>query len=197
MHHQKATMLMTAATDGHLVFWVNSQAIDGHDSQEMTCVKTQALHQSSIKSLSTCKLNDGTTLIVTGGDDNGLGLALISFENLKDLDCSTLIIPRTHAAAVTAANILTCQQNNVENPCFHIQVATASNDQRVKLWDLDINLGKKGVEGLEVKRVANRYTAVADVSSMALFPAEDGSEQAGTRILICGVGMEVWVAKVQ
>jgi WD40 repeat protein len=186
---------MTTATDGHFAFWQESLARDDGGLQELTCLNTQALHQSSIKSLSSCLLTDGTSLIVTGGDDNSIGIAVISPSDSKENQCSTLIIPRAHAAAVTAIEILSCRRTDLGPSYFHVYAASSSNDQRIKLWAINIDLGKAGVDGVEVKRVANRHTAVADVSSIALYSNEDGSEQSGMKILICGVGMEVWDVK--
>lgn len=190
---------MTAATDGHLAFWKESSTNDSDNDgpKELACLGTRVLHQSAIKSLSTCSLNNDTSLIVTGGDDNGLGISLITVTESNEIKCERLITPRAHAAAVTATDILNCISSDTKPLCFQILIATASNDQRIKLWRIDIDLGKEGVEGIDVKRVANGYTSVADVSSMALHPADPGSESLATRILICGVGMELWNVKLR
>jgi WD40 repeat protein len=188
---------MTAATDGYLAFWQDSRYSDIEGPQQLICLTTQSLHQSSIKSLSSCSLNDNKSLVVTGGDDNGIGLALVTCNGLGEVQCNSLIIPRAHAAAVTATAILTCRRSRTSPSCFRVQIATASNDQRIKLWAINIELGKNGVEGMEVKRTASKYTAVADVSSMALYPHGNESEPASVKILICGVGMEVWEAEVR
>lgn len=47
-----------------------------------------------------------------------------------------------------------------------------------------------------MKKVANGYTSVADVSSMALYPGDVDSKQLVRRVLICGVGMEIWTVKL-
>lgn len=190
---------MTAATDGHLAFWKESLAINSDDDgpKELTCSATRALHQSAIKSLSSCLLKNDTTLVVSGGDDNGLGISLITVTESFEIRCERLLIPRAHAAAVTATNILACVPSDANPLCYQILVATASNDQRAKLWGVDIDFGKEGVEAIEVKRVANGYTSVADVSSMALYPDDVDSKQSATRILICGVGMELWDVKLR
>jgi len=192
IHHGDGTILLSAATDGHLAFWADSQSSSDERPRKMSCLGTQSLHQSSIKSLSTCKLNDNTSLVVTGGDDNGLGITLIRFNQPKDVKCHNLIIPRAHVAAITATSIVAVIDKEHTGSHLQIRVATASNDQRVRLWNIDVDLTQVGVEGLEVTRGANRYSAVADVSSMALFPCEGVSQQRGNKILICGVGMEIW-----
>ncbi|KAE9977637.1 hypothetical protein Vi05172_g5537 [Venturia inaequalis] len=194
LNQEDRPVIMTAATDGHLAFWKESSTNDSDNDgpKELACLGTRALHQSAIKSLSTWSLNNDTSLIVTGGDDNGLGISLITVTESNEVQCERLIIPRAHAAAVTATDILTCVPSDTKPSCFQILVATASNDQRIKLWRIIIDLGKEGGEGIDVKRVANGYTSVADVSSMALHPADSDSVQLATRILICGVGMELW-----
>lgn len=187
---------MTAATDGHLAFWKESMISDNDSPKELTCSATQALHQSAIKSLSSCLLKKDTSLIVTGGDDNGLGISLITVTESNEVRCERLIIPRAHAAAVTATDILMCRPSDTNSWCFQVLVATASNDQRIKLWRIDIDLSKEGAEGVAMKRIDNGYTSVADVSSMALYPDDVVPKQPATRILVCGVGMEIWNAKV-
>jgi hypothetical protein len=41
---------------------------------------------------------------------------------------------------------------------------------------------------VKVSKMQNVSTSVADVSSMAMLQLEDG----GKRVLVCGVGMDVW-----
>jgi hypothetical protein len=105
---------------------------------------------------------------------------------------STLAIPRAHAAAINAAKFISVLPVEGSNSTVWVaRTATASNDQQVKLWDIEIDITKAGVEGVSVRRVAKRFSAVADISSMSVFPVEDheGTEK---RVLICGVGTEIW-----
>ena len=84
---------------------------------------------------------------------------------------------------------------------------TASNDQRVRTWfvRLDAAAGD-GVEGLEVKKGRNMYTALADVADMDVVrrrgDGEGGRRDADgeysgqgegdvERVVICGVGTDV------
>lgn len=186
---------MTAATDGHLAIWQESQLADNSGAKLLKCLKTQALHQNSIKTLSSCSLQASTTFVVTGGDDNAFGLSLISVNESDEVRSDSLLIPRAHAAAVTASHILICNPSDISPLCFQVLVATASNDQRLKLWGIEIDLRKDGVEGVNVKRVANKYTAIADVSSMALYPDTEAKQDA-MKILVCGVGMEIWNVEI-
>jgi hypothetical protein len=83
-------------------------------------------------------------------------------------------------------------------------VVTSGNDQWVRVWEVVYNPaaggGEEEKDSLEVRRVRKVKTNVADVSSMALLGSAgigeaeggEGSEGGGsTRVLICGVGMEV------
>jgi len=81
---------------------------------------------------------------------------------------------------------------------------TASNDQRVRTWfvRLDAAAGD-GVEGLEVKKGRNMYTALADVADMDVVRRSDHSDGNGNgeysrqgegnvaRVVVCGVGIDV------
>lgn len=70
----------------------------------------------------------------------------------------------------------------------HVSIASTSIDQRLKVWNLQINKAKSGVQGITVARGQDSATPVADVSSMAYLGAP--SEQPG--VIVCGVGMDVW-----
>jgi WD40 repeat protein len=166
-HHQ----LLTTAMDGHVAMWQYPK------DKKLTWLQRRKIHQNAILDSTPSAISDGSTLLLTAGDDNGLGLSRIDANN----GISTLLIPRAHAAAVTALAVF-----KYGDDCFY--VLSASIDQRVKLWDLRIDVTLPGVEGLQVRKVQNVFTSVADVSSMALLQLEDGSRG----VLVCGVGMDVW-----
>lgn len=164
--------LLTTATDGHMATW------HCPESDKLTWLQRRKIHQNAILASTATNLSDGSTLFFTVGDDNGLGVSRV---HGKD-EISTLLIPRAHAAAVTA---LATYEYGVD--CFY--VLSASIDQRVKLWDVRIDVTVPGVQSLHVRKVQNIFTSVADVSSMALLRLENGS----TGVLVCGVGMDVWL----
>jgi WD40 repeat protein len=168
LNHQR---LVTTATDGHLAIW------HGPESGKLTWLQRRKVHQNAILDATHSMLSDGSTLLVTAGDDNGLGLSRIYAENVV----STLLIPRAHAAAVTDLAMY-----KYDDDSFY--VLSASIDQRVKLWNICINVTASGVAGLQVRKVQNVFTSVADVSSMALLRLEDDS----SGVLVCGVGMDIW-----
>ncbi|KAI5369561.1 Putative WD40/YVTN repeat-like-containing domain superfamily [Septoria linicola] len=171
-HRSLTSRLLTASTDGHLVTWTTTDdSLSWHTRHKV--------HQSAILSLISHKLAPSHTstddyLLISGGDDNALGITRIFNNTLL----KTLLVPRAHAAAVTALAI-TRSTND------HIWLASSSIDQRIKLWKIDISAAAKpGVEGIEIKLLQNVHTAVADVSSMEVVGEH--------RVLVCGVGMDLW-----
>ncbi|KAI0810144.1 WD40-repeat-containing domain protein [Xylaria sp. FL0064] len=68
--------ILTAATDGHLVFFTHVQA-SGNVTEDTAGILVAKLHQSSIKSLDMRSITTktGTSyLVVTGGDDDAIGV---------------------------------------------------------------------------------------------------------------------------
>lgn len=60
------------------------------------------------------------------------------------------------------------------------------------MWEVILAEGAaEGKDPLEVKRIGRIKTSVADVSSMAVLRGEGDAEGEASRVLICGVGMEV------
>lgn len=177
LHHSqgqpsKRVKLLTTAMDGHVAIWQCPE-----EDKTPTWLHRRKVHQNAILDSTTNVLSDGSTLLLTAGDDNGLGLSRVDAEN----EISTLLIPRAHAAAVTALCLYKYGPD-----CFY--VLSAGIDQRVKLWDVRVDVALPGVEGLQVRKIQNVFTSVADVSSMALLQLGDGS----TGVLVCGVGMDIW-----
>jgi WD40 repeat protein len=189
LESKEGVILMTGATDGHLILWTVSN--EGSISQ-IACTGIQNVHQNSIKSLSTMSLIDGTSLVLTSGDDNALGLTLVCMGGQSDIPLiSTLIVPRAHAAAINTARFLWIRPVADNRAKYGARIVSASNDQRVKIWDVEIDLTRPGVDGVDVRRKSNQFSAVADISSMGIYPVAKGEESAH-RILISGVGMEIW-----
>ena len=194
------------------------------------------IHQSSIKALAYRPLGNGKTLLLTGGDDNALGISIIQ---AKDIDSEvisdhpdierdfadtekeppllrTLLIPRAHAAAITAVALVggtdpdsAIAQSSQSSPML-IHAVTSSNDQRIKTWKLliDSNVDALDVSGVQVERLANESTGVADLADIAVLPSlrgehvrfeddydersHDFKQGANPSFVVCGVGMEVW-----
>lgn len=205
--------LLTSATDGHIAVWSLQDLADAvqcpSDSlrdcagsiPNQWMVRRQ-IHQSAIKALSLARLTDSSYLCVTGGDDNGVGFSLIRKNRLdakkdqkllKLFQIDILLIPRAHAAAVTACAISVAGE--ISDECSNhnyrkLSVVTASNDQRVKLWQLSIDTEKPAVDGIQVRKGSNCFTPVADAATMDLL--KDPTSGQCHAVLVCGVGVEIW-----
>lgn len=232
-HNGSFLEFLTAGTDGHVALWdlsippatlypnkPTTQPNSPPDSAapDVGILKWHTrhkIHQNTIKSLTQTRLNKSTHMVVTGGDDNALGITLLRLRaDTHGSRAATLLIPRAHAAAITGVALFkvcdrdmdrdggnssqvdneSSDENNAETEtgrargsCTY-RVLTASNDQRIKLSEISIDLKKRGVEGVRVKRLADEYSAIADVSDMDLL----WEESVGWRVVVCGVGMEVW-----
>jgi hypothetical protein len=181
-------VLITGATDGHLAIWTTPR---GEATSQIECICTQKVHQNSIKSISTRYLTNGTSLILTSSDDNALGLTLVTVVNQAPKPLiSSLVIPRAHAAAIATAKIFWLSPVRGDESKFEGRILSAANDQRIKIWDIVVDTGMPGADGVEVRKRANRYSAVADISDVGVFPME--SDEKESKILVSGVGMEVW-----
>jgi len=200
--------LATTGTDGYLVYWnltdglrkhgvivANGQA-QLHSQSEVPFPDTtnwQArtlVHQSAVKCMTVVRVSEDTTLIVTGGDDNALAFTRVRPGGTLPAEgpqCSTLLIPKAHASAITAITFVGFTSIR-RGASHHLRFATSSNDQRLKLWSTCIDLSKQGVAGLEIRRDSNVYTPVADVSSMDVLTDKSNKK----KIVVCGVGMDIW-----
>jgi len=188
--------LVTGSTDGHLAFW--------NLNEKLRLDHVQRVHQNSIKCLAIVSLDQDETdyLVFTGGDDNGLAVTRVDLHD--KIRTSTLLLPRAHAAAVTAMTVLprlvdsksetTEKSVSTKAPAVPkiFTVLTTSNDQRVKTWNFTIDETSDGVTGIEVTRISNNYTPVADASCVGLIPYP--AEQGRVGVVICGVGMDIWHA---
>ncbi|KAK6389959.1 hypothetical protein LTR65_006010 [Meristemomyces frigidus] len=152
--------LTTTATDGHIMTWAQRDA-----DRKLEWTIRHRIHQNAILAVVSCELRDGTHLIITGGDDNAIGITRMADKE----DMQTLLIPRAHMAAVTGLALVNRGQGR-------LLLASASIDQRLKLWHVDVDTDRHGVDGIEIRRTANVFTAVADVSCLELSKLEDGAD---------------------
>ncbi|KXS97508.1 hypothetical protein AC578_4593 [Pseudocercospora eumusae] len=170
-----SSQVLIASTDGHIAISARIR---------------HKIHQNAILSMTTtAKLaNDHLDLIITGGDDNAIGLTILGdddddgMKKKKKKKKTCVVVPRAHAAAVTALAVVGGGGGKEEDGGFWL--VTAGVDQRVKIWEIEVDEGI----GIKVKLLQERFTAVADVSCMEAARLEDG--QIG--IVLCGVGMDVW-----
>ena len=173
--------LATAATDGHLALW-NSKHTGFAAAHELRWTHRHKIHQNAILSVATIPLPDDSTLVITGGDDNAIGITRLTTAGYVH----TLLIPRAHAAAVTGLTVLELDPSDRS-----FTLASAGIDQRAKLWRVTVDAELSGVDGIEMECLESRFTAVADVASVASYRLADG--KAG--VLVAGVGMDLWEVK--
>lgn len=203
--------MVTGATDGRLAIWREDTDGDRYHEprkqetvQDLALTRCVGLHQNSIKTVSLVQLSPTATIALTGGDDNAIGITIIRYgASETEHAINSILIPRAHAASVTSSALFlrpisAGSNQNVERrrETFELRAVTSGNDQRVKTWAIGVDLSAPGVEGVDVRRVGSTPTAVADVSSIAVFPKmgqeREGDENKERRLLICGVGLEVW-----
>ena len=158
---------------------------------EIVHYKRSRIHQSSIKSMTTTRIDATTLLLVSGGDDNALGFTLLrcapaSSASLSETDMtfSTLLIPSAHASAVTALVTVPCPEAvylhaAIDKPVTdavrgivattEVKVVSSSNDQRIKQWRVAYTGGLAGVDGLQITKEADEVSSVADIAGLAGF----------------------------
>ncbi|KAK2004778.1 WD domain-containing protein [Colletotrichum falcatum] len=161
--------VVTAATDGCLAVWRSAGA-------EYALQHTVRVHQSSIKALDIHAPSAGRAVVLTGGDDNALGITTLglSADGGSFTPVARAGVRKAHAAAINGLTVLGGKGDGGE-----VVFSTASNDQRVKAWRLG---WREGVE--EVTLVADEYSGVAD--------AGDIEDIGGGKLVVGGVGLEIW-----
>ncbi|KAL2146883.1 hypothetical protein VTI28DRAFT_1986 [Corynascus sepedonium] len=182
--------LLTAFTDGHVAVWTARKKRGVRGSSELALAQVVRLHQSSIKSLDLSlpsllpamgRPSSGNTttgwLVATGGDDNALGLLDLAWDAAEHVYVvrGRYRVKDAHAAAVTGLAVVRHAEPGVA------EIATASNDQRVKLWRAD---GKIAAGGMRVALLDNKYSSVADAGDLELVGPG--------KLMVGGVGMELW-----
>ncbi|RYP56163.1 hypothetical protein DL771_012108 [Monosporascus sp. 5C6A] len=175
--------VLAAATDGHLAVYGNVTSPSGQNGETeegFRDVSVTKLHQNSVKSLDMRKVeSDGeaTYLVVTGGDDNALGVTHLRFNatEARYEFRGKSIVRSAHAAAITGIAIL-----RMVNHDRDAIVVSTSNDQRVKTWKL---AGWQSA-GLRIVLLDDRYSSVADSGDLAVLDEN--------RFAVAGAGMEVW-----
>lgn len=138
----------------------------------------------------------------TAHRDDDKDAVIIAAADVSDNNVSraALLVPNAHAASVTAVAVISHHQSPNEDTASsesldRLRVITTSNDQRLKVWDITIDLSKLGTSGITVKLAKNLASNVADVSSLSILPNQkkQGLEPRDeVDVLVVGVGMEIW-----
>lgn len=193
---------MTTGTAGKFCLWsLPGPLTPQSPKMELERCLTRRIHQNAVNYLTSESIgSDGGYLVMSTGDDNALCFSTLRLENEgehakrtgidRDYVMSTLRIANAHAAAVSAAVVVSSTVTDLSSDAealYRLRIVTAGKEQRVKVWDVVVDRRKTDVGGLEVSMVKDQYTAVADVSSMAVLATT--GETMG--IVICGIGIQV------
>ena len=207
------------------------------------------IHQNSIKALDCATISPSNYLIATGGDDGALAFTRVrirkaSQEVIFDTSAS-ILIPSAHASAVTGVVFLgefesgsdlgngsesesesnELDEMDAENNTTttrSITLTSVSNDQRLKIWHLTINIDRTTTTiaspaspsptssspttsptltsgpielALQIKKEANVHTSVADANAIGFCPRGDGGAGKGKErgcVVLAGIGVERW-----
>jgi len=179
-------MLLVARADGHFALYHTATNTQSGSGISVTLVARHQVHQNSIKSLAVQQVHSDEFLVITGGDDNALGFTHVrQSSSNRRWECSTLLIPKAHAAAINSLQILedatdvSPDGKAANSPSFLL--ATVSNDQWLKVWRIGLE-ERKGIDSIMVKKLGKRRSEVADVAAMTLI--DEG------KLIIAGVGLE-------
>ncbi|POS87775.1 hypothetical protein EPUL_000374 [Erysiphe pulchra] len=148
---QREFSIITAATDGVLATW-NAIIFGMQDSEyipdEFKLLSVNKLHQNTVKSLDIYFTKE-QMIVLTGGDDNALGISVYNTYELERKPSSSFILDSAHAAAITGLAIChdhmseTClserdREKEKEKSHHRLRIVTSSTDQQIKIWILDI-----------------------------------------------------------
>lgn len=187
---------LTAATDGNLTLWKSIvEEPSSSPSQKLVFLSTKKIHQNAIKALDFRATKSGKRiLVVTGGDDNALGISIYSMDDLSRPPI-VHILRSAHAAAITGVGIMP-QPDSVDSMQETFNVVSSGNDQRVKEWLVTVSSdeGKEIETAVDIKKIGDTFTSVADVGDVAVLRGGKvgGRDSEGKKVLLVGNGMEVW-----
>ncbi|XP_071793458.1 tRNA (34-2'-O)-methyltransferase regulator WDR6-like [Asterias amurensis] len=137
-------------------------------------------HQSGVNALCITKIDDDHYIMVSGGDDNAIHLALISVSSSQSDQLITLrlessyTVSQSHAAQVTGL-------------CFidRFTAVSSSIDQRMIVWRVDLTANDTPT--FEVMQICSSFIMIADCCDMTLFTLRDADQC----IAVCGQGVQV------
>ncbi|KAM0329332.1 hypothetical protein ACHAQA_004637 [Verticillium albo-atrum] len=182
--------IVAASTDGHLGVWTAQKGEKGV-AAEYALRTTARLHQSCVKAMDMIRIGQDSAeihLVLTGGDDNGLGMAVLERQGDEYTVVSKTGVKSAHAAAINGLAVLQTTVLDAGKQTRRSVFATVSNDQRVKVWSL--RWGLTSEDDVQLTLLANENSGVADPGDLDIV---DGDEENDFRqLMVVGVGMEVW-----
>jgi WD40 repeat protein len=185
---EACSAVLSTSTDGHICLWQTTTQ-KTKEEELYALAQVVPVHKSSIKCLDMVSMKEEeerTYCVVTGGDDNALGITMLTStpgsEDTAFAISSRGIVRRAHAAAVNG--VIAYRQGDEG----HITAVTVSNDQRIKTWA--VTTGRDGIAGVELR--GNVYSGVADPGDVDLLDWAAGTTD--SVIMVGGVGVEVWTS---
>ena len=183
---------LTAATDGNITLWrgdiSNRNNLETQGTARHVIISSKMIHQSTIKSLD-MTVSASHFVAATGGDDNALAVSVYPTQCLQESHVrpKIFILRSAHAAAITALSIVFLTDQN------RLRIITSGNDQRVKTWQVRLDLGMKSDPNresqLELSQVGDVFTSVADVGDLSIVSVGEGC---ASKALVVGNGMDIW-----
>ena len=206
------TYLVTASTDGSLAFWaIPDVDLSSAQSSTLPLIYRHPVHQSGIKAAIIISVTETEVLIVTGGDDNTLATTRVCESDDASqphrFACSTLLVPKAHAAAVNAIVDISTRPRTREHAAGdqrkamesgnltkrnELRIATTGNDQTVKTWTVELDRTARGAQGIRVRKNGKWCSQVADTVCMDTIVEPDG----GMALVVAGIGLEIWQVRV-
>jgi hypothetical protein len=181
---------LTTSTDGDIVLWHVQQ---NNHNEFSICIKRH-LHQNAITACTVTKIENNRWLILTGGDDNALGISLVLLPNSVEKlswQIKSFIIPNAHTAAVTGISLVKAGNDKTSNKEGKETViaVTVGLDQRIRTWNVEIDSISDALE-LTVSKRKSIWTSISDPSDVIPFPSYP-HDSTPPCMIVCGVGLEL------
>ncbi|KAL9608953.1 MAG: hypothetical protein Q9167_006237 [Letrouitia subvulpina] len=191
--------LCTASSDGYIVTWpMESPSVTKAYQDTSTpsipiyWQNRARVHQNSIKSMASVQLSEKDSLFVSGGDDGAVGLTRITWKE-SDLAFSSMFIPKAHASAVNAVEIFQLSSRCGNKLLDCVRFVSSGNDQRLRFWQVRVDLEQPGVEGFTIQKEYDAHSSVADLSCLATALDDENNNQ----LFVAGIGLEMWNIKMK
>ncbi|KAJ9655520.1 WD repeat-containing protein 6 [Neophaeococcomyces mojaviensis] len=179
MTNSSPNAAMVSGTNGFVnVYHVNhTNATDKFEAPNMPPAMHK-IHQNSITAIQTISIAHLLQMLITGGDDSALAMTLYQPTADPPTRFNTLMIPKAHAAALTA--LATIELDSKDSNQKKYAIVTAGNDQRLKTWTVTIDVEaylhdnpdkERGpMNAVQIDLLEDTYTNVADISGIAILP---------------------------
>jgi WD40 repeat protein len=218
---ESTAYLISTATDGRLAKWDLESALNGFSVSAgrakqkpgsnlslspipLAWETRHQIHQSSVKAVAFYTISQDATLIISGGDDNALSISILAIPSPAGVQpavaFSTMSLPDAHASAINDIAILRSRvSHQAEARMLEVVAASSGNDQRLKIWSIQVDISDQDLKAGDARVLLkdDAYTPVADLNCMAAFATSRlaGTDEAEWRLVLGGVGVEMWSVK--